>query len=76
MKKYLMTVGDVDSGEIFFILAFKKSWERYDAERIMLEHRRDNEDMWDTYNMINALENSGLEYDMYEGQPAIYEMWF
>ena len=73
--KYLMTVGDVDSGKIYFILAFKKAWERYEAEKIMREHRRDNEDCYDTYNMMNALENSGLEYDMFEGEPDIYEMW-
>lgn len=70
--KYLMTVGDIDSSEIWFILAFNSVLDRVNADEVMREHRRDYEDCYDTDNMLEALENSGIEYEIFND---IYGLW-
>ena len=75
MKKYLTIVGDVEDCEVFFVLAFKSREERFRAREIMLEHRRDDEELYDTENMLNALDNSKIEYDKYEGFEELSEIW-
>lgn len=76
--KYLTVIGDVETrlgvlDAIYFILAFKSKKDRRKAERIMFEHRRDDEEISDTENMLNALDESKIEYEIFED---ISECWF
>lgn len=76
--RYLTVVGDVETrleidDAVYFVLAFKSAKDRRKAEKIMLEHRRDDEELYDTENMLNALDLSKIDYDIFEN---ISEVWF
>lgn len=75
--RYLTVVGDAEARlgvieAIDFILAFNSNNDRRKAEKIMNEHRRDDDEISDTENMLNALDKSKIEYEKYED---ISEFW-
>lgn len=76
--RYLTIIGDKEEKLGLFdavdcVLAFKSKESRRKAEKMMLEHRRDDEELYDTENMLNALDLSKIDYDIFEN---ISEVWF
>ena len=76
--RYLTIIGDKEETLGLFdavdcVLAFKSAKDRRKAEKIMLKHRRDDEELYDTENMLNALDLSKIDYDIFEN---ISEVWF
>lgn len=82
--KYMMVVGGSDTKlglfedeTVDYILAFKSAKDRLKAKYIMLSHRRDDYELSDTENMLNALDDycvniSGIDYEIFED---ISEVW-
>ena len=68
--RYLTIIGDREETLGLFdaidcVLAFKSEESRRKAEELMLEHRRDDEEISDTENMLNALDLSKIDYDRF-----------
>lgn len=70
----LMVIRDKDTreGNIDCVLAFANGLDRLEAEELMYMHRYDT-DMSDMENMFEALNESGIEYEIFDD---VYEMWY
>lgn len=70
----LMIIRDKDTreGNIDCVLAFANGVARLKAEELMFLHRYDT-DMSDMENMFEALNESGIEYEIFDD---VYEMWY
>ena len=74
--RYLTIIGDSEIKpyitDDFTVLAFASKEDRSEAENIMLECRRDDEEVSDEENMLFALANSGIDFEVFHN---ISKVW-